>query len=128
MTSIRSGTLTPLEHEILTALQKGRGRAGDVAKRAHLDIRVTWQAMQRLYDKGLIEKDEFDVYNITEKGTAKLKELERDKLARVNLGLVRLSRRAEDFSEEDIDELFKFAEKVGEGSGEDQNPAASSRT
>jgi len=97
-------------------------------KRAHLDIRVTWQAMQRLYDKGLIEKDEFDVYNITEKGTAKLKELERDKLARVNLGLVRLSRRAEDFSEEDIDELFKFTEKVGKRSGEDQNPAASSRT
>jgi predicted transcriptional regulator len=129
MSSIRSRTLTPMEYEILIALKNGRGRAGDIAKRARLDIRVTWQAMQRLLNKGLIEKDEFDVYNITEKGKAKLEELERDKVAQANVGLAKLSRLVENRDEKDINKLLSFVEKVTQewgGGGEDRKPAEDS--
>jgi len=118
-----------MEYEILTTLKNGRGRAGDIAKRARLDIRVTWQAMQRLLSKGLIEKDEFDVYNITEKGKAKLEELERDKVAQVNVGLAKLSRLVENRDEEDIKKVLDFVEKVTRewgGGGEDRKPAEDS--
>jgi len=105
---------------VLKALQTGRGRGTDVAKRSKIDLRVVWHSLKRLTDKGLVAKDEFGIYSLTSGGLAKLNDLEKDRAARWDMNVAMLSRHSESASEKELDELQRLVEKMrgGDNKGE----------
>jgi len=106
---------TPTEVEVLRYLsQKGRGRAVDIAKATGLSEKTVWHILQKLLGEGLVRRDEFKVYSLTEAGLRVLKEMENSTAIRRRVLLMRLARlvdKMDDSHEEKLKGLIEDLEK-----------------
>jgi len=84
--------------------KKERGRAADIAKAIGLNEKTVWHALQNLLREGLVEKDEFNIYSITEAGRRVLQEIEENEKIKRRILLTRLIRL--------VDRMNKSHEKV----------------
>jgi len=83
---------TPVDIEILRyLLENGRGRAIDIARAIGLNEKTVWHALQRLLKEGLVSKDKFNIYSITELGSRVVHDVKDGTLIRRKLLTLRLS-------------------------------------
>lgn len=99
--------MLPIDTMVLEYLRKKRGRIADIARANNLNPKSVWNAIQRLSAQGLIKKDEFDVYEITDIGEQSLKQVQSDSESRKRVLLTQLSRKIQDVSEKDLKEILK---------------------
>ncbi|PUA31700.1 MAG: hypothetical protein B7O98_08740 [Zestosphaera tikiterensis] len=104
---------TPTEVEVLHYLsQKGRGRAADIAKATGLNEKTVWHTLQKLLREGLVRKDEFNVYSLTEAGLRVLKEIESSTAIRRRVLLMRLARLVDKMDENHEEKLKGLIEDL----------------
>jgi DNA-binding IclR family transcriptional regulator len=102
-----------IDAEILVFLsRRERARAVDVARGTGLNPKSVWQALQRLVRLGYVNKDEFDIYSITEVGLQEVQDLKADRLRRVKFFTARLARHVDELSEEEVRILETLETKV----------------
>jgi predicted transcriptional regulator len=114
-------SMIPIEVMALEHLSKERARVVDIARAEDLNEKSVWQTLKRLESRGLVSKDKFDVYDITNQGRNQLEEAQADVKTRQLTIIARLQRSVESgksVSERDLKELLKKVGKSGESQEE----------
>ncbi|BCU68115.1 hypothetical protein HS7_15520 [Sulfolobales archaeon HS-7] len=112
---MRNSALDPssIDVEILVFLSRQeKGRATNIARGTGLNPKSVWQALQRLVDAGLVVRDEFDVYTITDAGKEMVNQIILDKRKRVKLYTASLARHVDELTEEEIELLDLIEKKI----------------
>ncbi|BBG25966.1 hypothetical protein IC007_0471 [Sulfuracidifex tepidarius] len=104
------------ELEVLEYLDgKGRDRAANISKATGLNNKTVWQALQRLTESGMVTKDEFDVYSITDSGKKAVEQVKSDKKMRMRYLAAKIARHVEEIDEDEIDTLEKLEREIKKG-------------
>ncbi|BBG23115.1 hypothetical protein IC006_0399 [Sulfuracidifex tepidarius] len=101
------------ELEVLEYLSvKGRDRAANISRATGLNNKTVWQSLQRLTETGMVVKDEFDVYSITESGKEAVAQLKSDKKMKMRYLAAKIARHVDEIDEDEIDTLEKLEKEI----------------